>query len=139
MAIEGLGRVFNVVVTAADTAFNMDGYDAVTFVCNTADTFTVTVGATSAAADSPGAVFDHFYQCTSAAGAAAWTKEAISPASNAVVQAGANVSVLTFHASMMPSGKKWIKCTSGAAGTVVAIFGSPKHQRKPANLPIPTT
>lgn len=135
MSMDGLGRVFNVIPTAADTAYNMDGYDAVTYVCVGADAYTITVGATSAAADDIGAVITHYYENASAVGAAAWVKTAVSPANNHI-DTTAN-GVFTIHASMVPSGKKWIKCTSTGAGTVVAIFHDIKHQRGPANLPIP--
>ncbi len=134
MSQEGLGRLFNVIPTAADTAYNMDGYDSVTFICVGADTYTITVGATSAAADDPGDILSHYYENAGAAGATAWVKTAISPAAAAAVVTANGAIHVT--ASMVPAGKKWIKCTSTGAGTVVAIFHDLKHQRNPANLPV---
>lgn len=149
--MEGLGRVFNIVLTAADNGVGFNGAQAITFVCNTADTFTlttaITFGGTYRAYDyfTPEWLpITHYYQTTAANGTAAWTRETSGVQDHAgaaipgdrIVQAGANLSVFTLNANALPSGYKYVKLTSTGGGTVVAIQHDLLVQRKPANLEI---
>ncbi|HTY35430.1 hypothetical protein [Mycobacterium sp.] len=135
---EGLGRVFNVVPIAAGVAISMKECSAITFVCTAADTFTITVASTFGGAyATPGNIIDHYYQATATNGTAAWTKQT-QVASNAVVQAGANTTVITVTGSKLPDPKCYIKCTASGAGLVKAILHDLTAQQAPANLTIPS-
>jgi len=144
MAIEGLGRLFNVaahVGGASGTgaaALSMRDADVITFVCRGADTFTITTSSTFGGTyASPGAIVKHFYQASAGNGTVAWTKQTQTP-SNAVVQANANyVTVITVLAPSLPDGAKYVKCqVTGTTGTVTAIVHDLDVMRKPTNLAV---
>ena len=135
--MEALGRTINVAPIVDGAAISLKSAEAVTFVCTGADTYTITVADSFAGSyATPGAILDHVYQNTSTNGTAAWTRVAVSPASNAVVQAGAYTTVIHVPATSLPDGKTHVKCTSTAAGLVTAILHDLHVQRTPANLPI---
>ena len=136
MAMEGLGRIFDVVPIAANQVLKMRGAASVTFVCTGADTFTVTVGTShAAAATTPGNVIDHYYQKTGTDGTGSWSK-VTQAAANTIVQAGANTTVFTIHGVDIPDTYKYIKVAPSAAGLVKAIFHDLVVQRAPANLEV---
>jgi hypothetical protein len=134
--MEGLGRIFDVVPIAAGLVLKMRGASAVTYVCTGADTFTVTVGTShAAAATSPGNIFTHYYQRADTVGAVAWTK-VTQAASNAIVQAGAYTTVFTVFTSQFSDPNDYVKCLQSSAGLVTAIFHDLVVQRAPANLEV---
>jgi hypothetical protein len=134
MAIEGLGRAFNVVPIAAGVALSMRDCSGVTFVCTGNDTFTITVSATFAGSyATPGNVITRKYTNTATDGTAAWVK-ATQAASNAVTISSGTV---TFDVlgPMIPDPKVYVKVSVGASGLVTAILHDLSWQRNPANLP----
>ena len=134
MAIEALGRVFNVVPTADAVEVNLRDVGAVTFVCVGADTYTVqesTDASGTSAQDLD--VVDHYYTCTSAAGAAAWVRA--TQTADAAVTIGSGVAVIEVDSNSLSDGFDFIECTSSAAGLVVAITHDLSVQRAPQNLP----
>jgi hypothetical protein len=133
--MEALGREFNVVPIAAGRGIALKGATGVTFVCTGADTFTLTSSATFGGSYvTPGNIVDHFYQAAATNGSAAFTRQA-QTASNAVVQGGANTTVIEVSANSLPDTHTYIKCTASATGLVTAIVHDLEVQRKPANLP----
>jgi hypothetical protein len=136
--MEGLGRLFNVVPIIADTAIKFGDAAAITFIGTGADTWTITTGATSAAATDPGDILDHYYWCDAGtAGTVAWAKVALAAASNTTGAVGAGTIAICVHEAMIPDTHKYVKCTSSAGGLALAILHDLKVQRKPSNLPIP--
>jgi hypothetical protein len=133
--MEGLGRVFDVVPIASGAYLSMKNCSGVTFVCTGADTFTVREATTAAGTgvQNIGNVITHYYQNTSTAGAAGWTKQT-QAASNAVTQAGANTTVIEIFCSQLDDGFDYIYCHAAAAGLVTAILHDLTVQRSPANL-----
>lgn len=144
MALEGLGRLFNVAPSvggasaSGSAALSMRDADAITFVCTGADTYTITTSDSfSGTYADPGDIIDHFYKNTKADGTVAWTLET-QAASNAVTQSTANaVTVITVLGPSLPDGDKYVKCTvTGTTGKVVAIVHDLDVMRKPANLAV---
>jgi len=134
MAMEGLGRVFNVIPIAAGQAISLKNAAAVTFVCTGNDTFTVTASATFGGSyASPGNIVTKKYTNTATNGTAAWVK-ATQTASNAVVSASGTV-VFTVRGTSLPDPNAYVKCSVGASGLVYAIVHDLVVQRTPGNLP----
>lgn len=133
--MEGLGRVFDVVPIASGAYLSMKNASGVTFVCTGADTFTVkeATSAGGAGAQNLGNVITHYYQNTSTAGAAGWTKQT-QAASNAVVQASNYTTVIEVFCSELDDGFDYISCHASASGLVTAIPHDLTVQRSPANL-----
>lgn len=144
MAIEGLGRLFNVAANvggasaAGASALSMRDADAITFVCQGADTFTLTSSSSFGGTyTSPGNIIKAYYENTKSDGTAAWTRKT-QTASNAVTQAGATATtVITVLAPSLPDGHRYVKCTvTGTNGKVTAIVHDLDVMRKPANLAV---
>jgi len=133
MAMEGLGRVFNVVPIAAGAAVSLKDAAGVTFVCTGADTFTVTASATFGGTyASPGNIITDYYRSTATNGTAAWTDQT-QAASNAVVSASGTVAFYVA-ANDLPAGDRYVKASAGASGLVTAIVHDLEVQRDPAKL-----
>ena len=132
MAMEGLGRLFNVVPIAAGKSISLKDAAGVTFVCTGADTFTVksqpTAGGT--AANLP--VITDYYTNTATDGTAKWA-DASQAAAAAVTIAGGTVAFYVAAADL-PAGAAYAEVTVGAAGLVHAIVHDLMSQRDPANL-----
>jgi hypothetical protein len=142
MAIEGIGRLFNVVPIAKAAGLRMREAEAVTFVCTGADTFSVTIAQTFAGTYRAGSFFSpawtpisRYYQASATNGTAAWTRVNQAAADN-IVQAGAGTTLFTIFAVALPDTYTYIKCGAAGAGLVAAIFSDLDDQRAPANLPI---
>ena len=150
MAMEGLGRLFNVMPIAAGVAINMQVGSGITFVCTGDDTFTLTVATTFAGSyvapptTTIGGGMIHNYYITTTAGTAAWTKTTLASGSyvNAVTIASGVVAFAVYGIDMAAFGAgdttfyQYIKCTQGVSGLVTAIPHDLVHQRGPANLTI---
>lgn len=133
MAIEALGRAFNVVPIAAGVALSMRDCSGVTFICTGNDTFTITVASTFGGSyATPGNIITHKYTNTATDGTAAWVK-ATQSASNAVTISSGTVSFDVLGA-MLPDPKCYVKVSVGASGLVTAILHDLAVQRNPANL-----
>jgi len=136
--MEGLGRSFNVVPTAADTTYiNMAYASGVTFVCVGADTYTVQSSATaSGGADL--VVIDHYYTLSAADGSVTWVRNPVNPMSDAAPTASRVIAAngaIWVGADSLPDGHKYVKCVSTSTGLVIAITHDLYVQRKPSNLP----
>lgn len=134
MAMEGLGRLFNVVPIAAGVAIALRDVSGVTFVCTGADTFTLTVADSFGGAyATPGTIITRKHTNTATNGTAAWVY-ATQAAADAVT-IGAGAVVFYVDAKALPDTKTYIKCTQSAAGLVTAITHDLDVQRKPTLLP----
>jgi hypothetical protein len=134
MAMEGLGRLFNVAPIAAGAAVSLKDATAVTFVCTGNDTFTVTCASTFGGSyATPGNIVVTKYTNTATNGTAAWVKA--TQASNAVTIASGAVAFTVF-ANSLPDTKTYVKCSAGSGGLVTAIVHDLMVQRTPANLAI---
>lgn len=136
--MEGLGKLYDVIPIASGQAMKFRGASAIGFLCTGADTFTIRVASSFAGTyATPGALITHFYQRADTNGTHAWTRQAVSPAADNVVQANAGYTtyfeVLT---SMMADPNNYIKVTASVSGLVCAILHDPVVQRKAANLEI---
>jgi len=138
MSMEGLGRVFNTVPIANGKYISMKECAAITFVCTGADTFTITEALTSGGGSAQGisTLITHFYQSTSTAGTAVWTKQTQSGA-DAVVQGAADITAIEVHAAWLDDTFDYVCCTNGGAGGLVwALTHDLEVQRKPENLAV---
>src|SRR3954471_12122425 len=135
MAMEGLGRVFNIIPIAAGQGFSLKQASGVTFVCTGNDTFTLTVASTFGGSyATPGNIITKIYPNTATNGTAAWVK-ATQAASNAVTISSGTVAFTVF-ANSLPDTKTYVKCSIGSGGLVAAIVHDLMVQRPPANLAI---
>lgn len=133
--MEGLGRVFDTVPIASGVYISMKNASGITFVCTGADTFTVREAkdASGGSVQDIGNVITHYYQNTSTAGAAGWTKQTQAGAA-AVTQAGAYATVIEIFGSMMDDGFDYIYCHAAASGLVHAVLHDLTVGRSPVNL-----
>lgn len=134
--MEGLGREFDVVPIASGVYISMKNCSGVTFVCTGADTFTVREAkdASGTSVQNIASVITHYYQNTSTAGAAGWTKQTQAAAA-AVTQGNAGyTTVIEVFCSQLDDGFAYIYCHAAAAGLVTAIVHDLTVQRSPANL-----
>lgn len=135
MAIEALGRAFNVVPIAAGVALSMRDCSGITFVCTGNDTFTITVASTFAGSyATPGNIITRKYTNTSTNGTAKWVK-ATQSASNAVTISSGAVA-FDVLGTMLADPTAYVKVSVGASGLVTAILHDLTVQRGPANLAI---
>lgn len=134
MAMEGLGREFNVIPIAAGVGLSLKDAEGVSFVCTGADTFTITASATQGGTyATPGNIITRKQTNTSTAGAAKWVN-ATQSASNAVTIASGAV-LFYVDAADLPAADCYVKVSVGASGLVQAIVHDLQIQRDPANLP----
>jgi len=134
MAIEGLGRVINVVLIAASAGLSLKNAQGVTIAVSGADSgVVVTSSATFGGAyASPGNIITRKQTNSSTNGTAQWV-EAVQAASNTVVCA-AGSTCFYVDANDLPAGNAYIKATPGSTGLITAIFHDLSVQRDPANL-----
>lgn len=135
MAMEGLGRSFNIIPIAAGAGFSLKGATGVTFICTGADTFTLTVANTfSGSYGSPGNIITRIYTNTATNGTAAWVK-ASQAASNAVT-IGSGAVAFTVFGIQLADPKAYVKVSASGSGLVAAVLHDLTAQRGPANLAI---
>ena len=134
-AMEGLGRVFNVVPIAAGKAVSLKAAAGVTFICTGNDTFTITVSDTFGGSyATPGNIITKKITNTATDGTAAWAS-ATQTASNAVTISSGTVAFYVGGDSL-PDGKAYVKCSVGASGLVTAVLHDLVVRRKADNLAI---
>lgn len=141
--MEGLGRTFNIVPTAAGVEVSLKGASAVTFVCTGANAETFTVAEAKDAAGTGAqnlAVVTHYYANASAAGANAWTRvpaDGSEQVATAVVTTttAAPVAVIEVSATALSDGYAYVRVTQSVSGLVRAIVHDLTVQRSPINLP----
>jgi hypothetical protein len=143
--MEGLGRVFNVVQLADTVAINLSACSAISYIVQASGASSVALTAAKTFTGS----YDNFttangfgqttrwYQTTSDAGTAKWTKQTAVWTTNSIALAGTTgyTSVFSVFGSQMADGYIYLKATCTNA-TVVAILHDLTVQRTPANLPI---
>lgn len=146
--MEGLGRVFDVVPVASGVVIGFKNASAISFVATAATTATTSLTFTAAKtfAGTPAnfttangfGQSTRWYQNTSNAGAAAWTKQTASWASN-VLTIGATsgyTSVVTIFTSQMADLYQYLICTGTNTGVLTAYLHDLTVQRTPPNLAI---
>lgn len=141
--IEGLGRVFNVIVTADTVGFSLVGSSAVSVVVKASGASSIAVSAAKTFSGSYDAFSTangfsqptRWYQATAADGTVGWTKQAASWSTATLTLAGTTgyVSVVDFFGSQMADGYKYLKVTC-TNGTATIITHDLTNMRKPANL-----
>lgn len=140
--MEGLGRNFNVIPVADGVEVSLKEASGVTFICNGADAETFTVAEAEDAAGTNAqnlAVLTHHYTNASAAGANKWTRD---PTDGTEYTATAVVTTTTalpvaaieVNAKSLSDGFTYVRCSSSATGTVMAIVHDLNVQRAPINL-----
>lgn len=133
--MEALGRVIDVVPIASGAYISMKNASGITFVCTGADTFTVREAkdASGTSVQNIGNVITRYYQNTSTAGGAGWTKQT-QAGSYQVVQGSNYTTVIEVFGSQMDDGFPYVYCHAGGSGLVTAILHDLTVQRSPANL-----
>jgi hypothetical protein len=136
MAIEPLGRLFNVVPIAASVGLSLKNAAGVLFVCTGNDTFSLTASATFAGSYSSTGwtPITRKYTNTATNGTAAWVKAAQAAAAAVTISSG-TVAFWLDGASLLDT-MTYVKCTPSSAGLVTAVFADLFAARTPANLPI---
>lgn len=137
MAMEGLGRLFNVVPIAAGRGLSLKNAAGVTFVVTGSDTFTLTAATSFAGSySSPGNIIVRKYTNTATNGSAAWVKVDQSAANTVVVASGA----VAFYVAgtSLPDTYCYVKLSAGGSGLVTAVIHDLAQQRTPANLLTPS-
>jgi hypothetical protein len=141
----GLGRVFDVIGVAAANPFRLRDANAVSFIVESSGAATITVqgqktfsgsGLNWTAANGFGQP-SVWYQNTSNAGTAAWTKQTASWSTATLTLAATNayMSVVTFYATQFADGYSYINISANANTTfIVAVLHDLAVQRTPANL-----
>lgn len=134
-AMEGLGRVFNVVPIAAGAALSMRDCGGITFVCTGNDTFTLTCSDSFGGSyATPGNTLTKKITNTATNGTAAWATASQSAANAVTISSG----TVAFYVSgdSLPDGKAYVKVSAGASGLVTAVMHDLTVQRKADNLAI---
>lgn len=134
-AMEGLGRLINVVPIAAGAGLSLRDATGVTFICTGNDTFTLTCSDTFAGSyASPGSTITHKITNTATNGTAAWVTATQTAANTVVIASG----TVAFYVSgdSLPDGKAYVKVSAGGSGLVTAVFHDLTTQRKADNLAI---
>jgi hypothetical protein len=140
--MEGLGRLFNVVPTAAGAWVSLRHAAAVTFVCTGSDTFTLNEATDSAGSGAQAlTVITHRYYSSGAVGQTAWARN---PASGEATAASAVVSTdATFaihvSANSLSDGFSHVRLAVAGSGLVRAILHDLNMQRSPEYLPVPVS
>lgn len=133
--MEALGRLFNIVPTADAVEVALRDAASVTFVGVGTDTYTVESCTDAAGSGAANLVcIDQYYRCTSAAGAAAWTKVTQAVAAT-FAATGGGIACATVDGTSLPDTHDYVRCSSAGAGLVIAILHELNVQRTPANLP----
>lgn len=133
MAMEGLGRLFNVVPIAAGKKISLKGAQGVTFVCTGDDTFTLHNMTTYNGSGSTLATITDYYTNTATDGSAQWV-DATQAAADAVTIASGSASFYV-DAGDLASGCEWVEVTVASSGLVTAIVHDLYFQEDAAKLP----
>lgn len=129
----GLGRVLNTIAVAKNVYVNMNGAEAITFICYKSGGDTVTLSeSASASGGSTLAKITDVYTGDGVGGA--WTKVTQAAASTYVF--ATDCVVFTISAEQLSDAKTFLKAQTTSTGTVVAITHDLKVKRTPENLPV---
>lgn len=141
MAIEALGRLYNIVPSAAGVSISLKNTSGVTFVVSATAAAVITVNSQPSAGGTATAcaAISRYYTTTAANGSAPWTAtdQSSSPSSTVNVAAG---SVVAFYvdAAALPAGAAYAEAvvTSGTA-TVIAVLSDLAQPEDPSRLALP--
>ena len=123
MAMEGLGRLFNVVPVAAGVSVSLKEASGVTFVAyGAAEAFTLTSSPTAAGTQTDLAAIDRYQLTTSDAGAAAWAEQTQAAAATITLGAAGDAAAFYVDAGDLPAGAEYVRLSHTTAGLVVAIL-----------------
>ena len=123
MAMEGLGRLFNVVPVAQGVSVSLKEASGVTFICyGAAEAFTLTSSATAAGSQTNLATIDRYQLSTSDAGAGAWATETQTAGDSITLGAAGDAAAIYVDAGDLPSGAEYVRMTHTTSGLVVAIL-----------------
>lgn len=132
--MEGLGRIFNIIPIADAVTVHLRDYDAVTFICVNADTYTVQDANTQGGGAAANlAVIDNYYTNAQLNGTAAWARVNQAAAASFTIAGGA--AAFTVDAASLRDGFRYVRCSSTAAGLVYAIVHDLHIARAIQNLP----
>ncbi len=140
MAMEGLGRLFNVVPIAAGVLVSMKNAAGITFVCSATtdpETFTVKTADTYDGSVTALTAITRYYTNTSQAGGAQWADSGDITAVDDVVVAAGDTVAFYIDAADLPAGAEYIEVavTGSGTGVAAAITHDLLMERDPANLP----
>lgn len=134
MAIEGLGRVINVVPVAAGQSISLKDAQGVTFFCyGAAEVFTLQSSAAAGSGQANLASISRYQDCTAANGTAKWTEQTQAAAATITPTSGHTVAFYV-DANDLPAASKYVNVNHTSAGLVVAVVHDLAVQRDPANL-----
>ncbi len=139
-AMEGLGRLFNVIPNASGKHIKLNDAEAVTFVVFEATTATViTMRESIAGASEQLLPLTRRITCTGN-GSDKWVEQTQSSSSTITKTTGAtqNAVLVTVTAPQLSAGFDSVECTVGS-GQCIAIVHDLAVQRAPAQLAIPTS
>lgn len=134
MAIEGLGRVFNIVPVAAGASISLKDAQGVTFVCYGAnEVFTLKSQPTAGGSATNLAIITRYQDNATATGGNKWTEQ--TQAAAATITPGASHAVAFYvDAGDLPAGADYVEVTHTSAGLVIAVVHDLAVQRDAANL-----
>ena len=146
--MQGLGRVFDTIVTASGNYFSMKNASAVSLVCKASTTATTSVALVAATTFAAGTTANwttangfgqtsFFWQNTTNNGTAAWTKQTATWTTNSVAIGATSgyVSVITIYTSQFADTYCYLQAT-GTNCTITAVLHDLTVSRTPANLAI---
>lgn len=134
--MDALGRVLDIVPTAAGEWISLKNGSAVTFVCVGAEAFTVSEAADAAGTGAANLkAIDHWYANANADGSTGWTEQTTTTNDGATITPPASVGVFTISASQLSDGAAYVRCSKTTAGLVTAIVHDLTAERAPELLP----
>lgn len=141
MAMDALGREFNVLSLGDGKWINMKDVGGVAFACYLAaaagDTYTLQEATSSGGAGAQNLACITRYKTATGDGTDTWTARTQAAAATVVTAAAAtqNAMVVEVQPEQLSAGFSFIKLTSTGAGLVTGLLYDLKVQRKAANLP----
>jgi hypothetical protein len=133
MAIEGLGRLYNVAPIAAGTLISVKDCAGIEFIMTGADTFTLASAATYNGTTTSLAVITDYFTCTSQTGGAKWVA-ATQAAAATLATSGSGSASFFVDCAALPSAALYVSLSAASAGLVTAIVINLLVQRAPNNL-----
>lgn len=139
MAMNGLGRLFNVQPACDGVWINLRDVSGVAFLgylASTGDTFTLQEAKDGSGTGAQNLAKITTYHTSTGNASDTWTKQTQAAAATVVTTAAAAQSAVVFevNAGSLSDTYDWVKVTSTGAATVTAIHRDLLVQRKPSNL-----
>lgn len=131
--MEALGRLLDIVPTAASAWVSLTNASAVTFICVGADTYNLDEATDSSGTSNQDlSVIDRYLENDNADGSTGWTVES-QTASDSVTTTDA-VAVFHVSAEQLSDGYTHLQVTSDSSGLVYAIVHDLAVRRSPSEL-----